>query len=264
MLGWIALYRSIMEHWIWNTSDQRFKRWVYLLFCVTWQEKVVGFDDKEVRLKRGQLVTSVRRLCGLWNTSSSTVRNTLDAFEKHGMIKLTKDPNMTIITIVNYDKYQQGFGEQFNDTSFAVWPPPVAQTRAQSRAQTHYKQEINYNIINKNNISQPSVREEDFFEEFKKSEKSIEYAMRELHFDRDEVLEWLQKFKDYINYAHKEHRNKSDFNSHFLSWVNTKTNGGNGTDSKKQRGCKANKDKYSARRGTDAGDKSEEDYDTAF
>ena len=53
MIGWIALYRSIMEHWIWNTSDQRFKRWVYLLFCVAWKEKVVGFGDKEIRLNPG-------------------------------------------------------------------------------------------------------------------------------------------------------------------------------------------------------------------
>ena len=108
-----------MEHWIWNTSDQRFKRWVYLLFCVAWKEKVVGFGDKEIRLKRGQLVTSVRRLMGMWNTSSSTVRNTLDAFEEHGMIKRNKDPNMTIISIVNYDKYQQAFSA-LDEDSFAI------------------------------------------------------------------------------------------------------------------------------------------------
>ena len=118
-----------MEHWIWNTSDQRFKRWVYLLFCVAWKEKVVGFGDKEIRLKRGQLVTSVRRLMGMWNTSSSTVRNTLDAFEEHGMIKRNKDPNMTIISIVNYDKYQQAFSA-LDEDSFAFLPPPIAQTTA--------------------------------------------------------------------------------------------------------------------------------------
>ena len=232
MIGWIALYRSIMEHWIWNTSDQRFKRWVYLLFCVAWKEKVVGFGDKEIRLKRGQLVTSVRRLMGMWNTSSSTVRNTLDAFEEHGMIKRNKDPNMTIISIVNYDKYQQAFSA-LDEDSFAFLPPPIAQTTAQSRAQTHYKQEINNNI----NINhQPTAREEEYFEEFKKSEISIEYAMKEFNIGRDKVLEWLEKFKEYNSYAQKEHRNMTDFKLHFLAWINTKVNG----------------------------DKSEEDYDTSF
>ena len=138
MFGWIALYRAIMEHWIWNTSPHRFKRWVYLLFCVAWQEKVIGFGDKEVKLKRGQMVTSVRRLMGLWGTNSTTVKNTLDAFVEHGMIKLQKETNMTIITVVNYDKYQQAFSA-LDEDSFAFLPPPIAQTTAQSRAQTHYK-----------------------------------------------------------------------------------------------------------------------------
>ena len=259
MIGWIALYRSIMEHWIWNTSDQRFKRWVYLLFCVAWKEKVVGFGDKEIRLKRGQLVTSVRRLMGMWNTSSSTVRNTLDAFEEHGMIKRNKDPNMTIISIVNYDKYQQAFSA-LDEDSFAFLPPPIAQTTAQSRAQTHYKQEINNNI----NINhQPIAREEEYFEEFKKSEISIEYAMKEFNIGRDKVLEWLEKFKEYNSYAQKEHRNITDFKLHFLAWVNAKISS-NGENSNRQRKGDADKDKYSARRGTDAGDKSEEDYDTSF
>lgn len=256
MFGWIALYRAMMEHWIWNTSSQRLKRWIYILFCVAWQEKVVGFGDKEVTLKRGQMVTSVRRLMGMWNTNSTTVRNTLDAFVEHGMIELKKEPNMTIITVLNYDKYQQSIEE----VSFAAMPPPQAQ--AWEQEWVHNKQYIKNNIIN--NPSHPIKREEDFFEEFKKSDITIEYAMKELHLSKDEVFKWLEKFRQYNTFAEKEHRDLSDFKLHFLGWVRTKQEHENGTNSKKQGRSESAQDKYSARRGTDAGDKSEKDYDTSF
>ena len=257
MFGWIALYRAIMEHWIWNTSSQRLKRWIYILFCVAWQEKVVGFGDKEVTLKRGQMVTSVRRLMGMWNTNSTTVRNTLDAFVEHGMIELKKEPNMTIITVRNYDKYQQSIEE----VSFAAMPPPQAQGWGQGWVQN--KQDIMYNKTNNNDFSQLSMSEEDFFEEFKKSDLAIEYAMRELSLDKDGVLQWLEKFRDYCRYGDKKHTGISDFRLHFVRWSEQKINNQNGLN-REQKSNKRTEDKRSARRGTDAGDKSEKDYDTSF
>ena len=53
MAGWIALYRSIMEHWVWNTSSKRFQRWVDLLFLASWKDHEVGFGSTMVNLKRG-------------------------------------------------------------------------------------------------------------------------------------------------------------------------------------------------------------------
>lgn len=260
MFGWIALYRAIMEHWIWNTSPQRLKRWIYILFCVAWQEKVVGFGDKEVTLKRGQMVTSIRRLMGMWNTNSTTVRNTLDSFVEHGMIEVKTEPKMTIITVLNYDKYQQGNEDQEQFLSFPAFPPPRAQDWEQGWAQN--KEEINNNIINNNDNSQPFTREEDFFEEYIKSDLAIEYAMRDLGLDKEGVLLWFEKFKDYCIYRDKCHKDFTDFKLHFVSWVNSRKNGQDGN--REQEPSQRDEDKRSARRGTDAGDKSEEDYDDSF
>ena len=258
MLGWIAIYRAIMEHWIWNTSPQRLKRWIHLLMCVAWQDKVVGFGDKEITLKRGQMVTSVRRLMGLWNTNNTTVKSTLEAFEEHGMIELKKEPNMTIITVVNYDKYQQGNDDEEHFLGFPA--PPRVQDWGQGWV--HNKQNIKNNIIN--NSSLPIMREEDFFEEFKKSDYFIEYAMKDIHTDREGVLEWLEKFKKYNIYAEKEHKDFKDFRLHFLGWVRSKNERDNGTDNNQQGRSEGSSNKHSARRGTDAGDKTEEDYYTSF
>lgn len=257
MFGWIALYRAIMEHWIWNTSPQRLKRWIYILFCVAWQEKVVGFGDKEVTLKRGQMVTSVRRLMGMWNTNSTTVRNTLDSFVEHGMIEVRTEPKMTIITVLNYEKYQQGFPPpSLGDLDGS--PPPWAQGWVQN------KQDIMYNKTTKNNSSQSAMSEEDFFEEFKKSDLAIEYAMKDTGLDKDGVSQWLEKFREYCMFGDKRHNKFSDFKLHFVSWVNSRRNSQNGNRGQEDKPKQRTGDKRSARRGTDAGDNSEEDYDSSF
>ena len=107
MIGWIAIYRCITEHWIWNTSSRRFQRWVDLLFLASWKDRKVGFGNTIVHLERGQIVTSVRQLMSRWRTNNSTVTATLKLFEDNGMIICERGRNMTVITVVNYNKYQR-------------------------------------------------------------------------------------------------------------------------------------------------------------
>lgn len=107
MIGWIALYRSIMEHWIWNTSSRRFQRWVDLLFLASWKDREVGFGSSIVKLKRGQIVTSLRTLMRRWKTNNTTVANTLKLFADNGMIKCYRGKSYMLITVTNYDKYQR-------------------------------------------------------------------------------------------------------------------------------------------------------------
>lgn len=107
MIGWIALYRTITDHWVWNTSSRRLQRWIDLLFLASWKERNVGFGNIIVHLERGQIVTSVRQLMGRWRTNNSTVTTTLKLFEDNGMITCERGRNMTIISVVNYNKYQR-------------------------------------------------------------------------------------------------------------------------------------------------------------
>ena len=107
MIGWIALYRSIMEHWIWNTSSRRFQRWVDLLFLASWKDREVGFGSMMVKLKRGQIVTSLRMLMSRWKTNNTTVSNTLKLFVDNGMIQCHRTKSYLLITVTNYDKYQR-------------------------------------------------------------------------------------------------------------------------------------------------------------
>ena len=107
MRGWIALYRSIIDHWIWNTSSRRLQRWIDLIFLATWQpEKEVFFGSGLVKVKRGQYATSTRRLMQRWHTNNHVVSDTLKLFESAGMISIDRKRNWMIITVCNYEKYQ--------------------------------------------------------------------------------------------------------------------------------------------------------------
>ena len=109
MVGWIALYRAITDHWVWNTSAKQFQRWVDLLFLASWKPRKVGFGPYMVNVERGQLVTSIRSLMGRWKTNNTTVTSTLNMFVQNGMITYVYDKKrrMTTITIINYNKYQR-------------------------------------------------------------------------------------------------------------------------------------------------------------
>lgn len=96
-----------MEHWIWNTSSRRFQRWVDLLFLASWKDREVGFGSSIVKLKRGQIVTSLRTLMRRWKTNNTTVANTLKLFADNGMIKCYRGKSYMLITVTNYDKYQR-------------------------------------------------------------------------------------------------------------------------------------------------------------
>ncbi len=173
MNGWIALYRSIMEHWIWNTSSRRFQRWVDLLFLASWEDREVGYGSMMVNLKRGQIVTSLRKLMSRWNTNSTTVANTLKLFVDNGMIQCQRNKSYMIITVNNYDKYQRTsiltkslsdeqqfsdfFPQQNDDFSTEILPekmPDSEHLRVQKRLQKRVpiKQDNNIIINNKQQI----------------------------------------------------------------------------------------------------------------
>ncbi|WP_430619438.1 hypothetical protein [Enterococcus sp. DIV0802b] len=69
------------------------------------QNKFV-FDGKLVEVERGQKITSIRQLSERWRWSRTKVTDFLTLLEKDGMLVRKSDSKKTVITIVNYDIYQ--------------------------------------------------------------------------------------------------------------------------------------------------------------
>lgn len=105
--GWISLYRSIQDHWLWQEKPfSKAQAWLDLLLSANYQDKKIVFDSNLVEVKRGEFITSIRKLCERWGWSNSKVKKFLDTLQLDGMITYKSDTKKTAINIVNYNVYQ--------------------------------------------------------------------------------------------------------------------------------------------------------------
>ena len=103
--GWIKISRNITEHWLWQDSE-RLKWWLDLLLMASWKEQSKLVGKRIVTLQKGQIVASVTFLCKRWKRSRSMVEPFLEALQKEGMISKDVCKNISIISVLNYEKYQ--------------------------------------------------------------------------------------------------------------------------------------------------------------
>lgn len=108
MAGYIKLYRSIMDHWLYSRSKPfcEVAAWIDLLMFV------YRFDSKEpiqgqIQVtKAGSRWTGYQELSDRWGWSKSKTRRFLKLLESDEMITLNSNTNGTLVTIVNYGDFQ--------------------------------------------------------------------------------------------------------------------------------------------------------------
>lgn len=106
--GWISVYRSIRDHWIWKdeTSYNRVQAWLDLLLEANFEDKKILVNGKLVKIKRGQMWTSVRTLADRWGWSKNRVVAFLELLQGDTMVTVKGTQNGTLLTIVNYEEFQ--------------------------------------------------------------------------------------------------------------------------------------------------------------
>jgi hypothetical protein len=103
--GWICLHRDIANHWIMQDSEA-LKLWIHLLFKANWQEHKSLLNSKLVVVPRGSLIGGRMALSEQTRISENKIRKYLKALEIDRMITIKKTPKYSIISITNYDQYQ--------------------------------------------------------------------------------------------------------------------------------------------------------------
>lgn len=106
--GWVKIYRSLSEHWLWE--DKPFSKgqaWIDLLLLVNHSERKTLIDGRLETVNTGQTITSTRKLCDRWGWSNTKVRNFLKLLENESMISIKNDSKKTVINVVNYSAYQE-------------------------------------------------------------------------------------------------------------------------------------------------------------
>ena len=106
--GWIALHRKIQDCEIWSNSqpfDMR-SAWIDLILLANHRDANIVFDYKPMTVKRGQYLTSVRKLGIRWSWSKNRTLKFLRLLEELGMVHRESNNQRTLLTIVNYSDYQ--------------------------------------------------------------------------------------------------------------------------------------------------------------
>lgn len=106
--GWIKIYRKLEDNVLWKNNEpfDRRSAWIDLLLMANYEDTEILFDGKPFIVKRGECLTSVRKLGVKWSWSKDRVLKFLRLIESIGMITKTSTNKRTLITIVNYDIYQ--------------------------------------------------------------------------------------------------------------------------------------------------------------
>ena len=107
--GWIAIYRSLEDHWLYD--DKPFNcsaAFVDLLILANYTDKKALHRGQLVTCERGTVNVSVKLLAARWGWSRDKVKSFLAKLESDDMVTLQIDTRRTVIRINNYDVYQMG------------------------------------------------------------------------------------------------------------------------------------------------------------
>ena len=150
--GWISIHRKIKDSLIWASKEpfDRRSAWIDLLLSVNHADAKIFVDGNLVQIKRGQMLTSYRKLAAQWGWSRGKVTRFLDVLQMDNMITLQctlgGTTNGTTLTIVNFDKYQIG-RDTYDDTHDTTVDTTVEPLMI-PRSDTNNK---NNNVNNENN-----------------------------------------------------------------------------------------------------------------
>jgi hypothetical protein len=102
--GYIAIYRSLRNHWIWD-DPVKLKWWLDILLEVNHAPRDIPVKYELIACDRGQSVKSLETWSKRWRVDKSTVNRFLKLLQKDKMILLENLKITTRITVCNYDTY---------------------------------------------------------------------------------------------------------------------------------------------------------------
>ena len=104
--GWTKLYRAQFTHWISKKPFCDGYAWTYLYNQANHKKGMVNLRNEYIEVKRGQFITSKKKLIKFFGWTRRHLENFLTALEKDQMLTYRMTHRFTVITIVNYEVFQ--------------------------------------------------------------------------------------------------------------------------------------------------------------
>ena len=111
MDGWLKLYRSILDSAVFQDAEV-LKVWIWLLCNVAFEQHDTICYGKVIHLKPGQIATGRKKIAQCTDLSENKVYRALTALKSLGNIEIKSTNKYSIITVVNWEKYQDENGKR--------------------------------------------------------------------------------------------------------------------------------------------------------
>lgn len=105
--GFVLVSRKLLDDALWTSTPDSTK--VCMVGCIllaNWEDKEWWDGQAKVLIKRGSFITSMKNLAARLNTSLKKTQYATQLLEKAGFVLLKGYTRYTLITVVNYEKYQ--------------------------------------------------------------------------------------------------------------------------------------------------------------
>lgn len=171
--GFIAVYRKIQDHWVWD-DPERFHAWIDILMSAQFADSETIIKGHLVRVPRGTWFISQKTLETRWGWSKNKIRHFLQTLIEDEMVTVKGTADGTFITVVNYEFYQnQGTAKGTAEGT----PKGKAEGTAEGTAEGKHN-----NKENKGN---------------KENKKNMASFLRKCTFEEDEIERFMQLCEDH-------------------------------------------------------------------
>ena len=105
---YILIHRNINENLVVCKNPTAFYIWVKCLLRANFKDTIFYLGKKKIKLKRGQFLISYPKFSKEISISQTTLYDWISIFQKERMLERKSYSKYTVISILNYNRYQQG------------------------------------------------------------------------------------------------------------------------------------------------------------
>lgn len=256
MAGFIMLDRNLQDSYVFQ-NDRNWWMWCKLKYLEKFEDGEVrlGKSRNKIAYKKGQIAILLKDLCRELRITHKPLHEYLQTLEDEGLIKVDIQPKYTIITFIYFNETSH------QNVSKSKHKSENSKSKVESSPIIKEVEEIE-KTKNKNTLNFSREVEFEYFEQLNSSEEFFKETAAIFGSDVQTLKKFLESFKSECLVLEKRHKDFADFRLHFFSWVKKELNRGPRPQIKTDE--KETTNKRAARRGTDVGNHSAEDFGGSF
>lgn len=198
--GFIKLSRRFFKNILWKEprTYSRAEAWLDLIYSARFEASKEIVNNRVIEVRKGEVVASRRFLEKRWKWGSSKVINFLNFLRSEGMINHRQTNGQTIITLCNYEFYNDSQTSEFQENK-----PPTNHRQTSGKPPTNQnkeskerkeRKEYNNSLSPDGDVPLPTEENPDIsIEENQKKEKSSAKKERKPNYSFDDFWELYDK-----------------------------------------------------------------------